>query len=168
MMMLKSQIASRPAVRPAASSRRVVAVRASGPQVDLTKKVADAVKEAEEACAKGTTAVRGSSERPSSAPIPAEPLYLGHLSPPKAAAKPAEQPDRGRGPRALLESQPASTERSACSPVARPQDCAVAWDTVEELSAAASHKKDAVKADVTLSDPLEKFCQDAPDADECR
>ncbi len=49
-----------------------------------------------------------------------------------------------------------------------PQDCAVAWDTVEELSAAASHKKDAAAADPATNDPLEKFCQDAPDADECR
>ncbi len=48
------------------------------------------------------------------------------------------------------------------------QDCAVAWDTVEELSAAAAHKKVANAADPTLSDPLEAFCKDAPDADECR
>lgn len=48
------------------------------------------------------------------------------------------------------------------------QDCAVAWDTVEELSAAAAHKKDANNADPAFSDPLEAFCKDAPDADECR
>lgn len=48
------------------------------------------------------------------------------------------------------------------------QDCAVAWDTVEELSAAAAHKKVANAADPTLNDPLEAFCQDSPDADECR
>ncbi|KAG2452421.1 hypothetical protein HYH02_002664 [Chlamydomonas schloesseri] len=100
MMLTKSVVVSRPAVRPV-STRRAVVVRASG--VDLNKKVQEAVKEAEDACAKGTSA-----------------------------------------------------------------DCAVAWDTVEELSAAVSHKKDAVKADSTLSDPLEAFCKDAPDADECR
>ncbi|EFJ45983.1 hypothetical protein VOLCADRAFT_121134 [Volvox carteri f. nagariensis] len=104
MMLAKRTLLSRPQVRPAATRpRRAVVVRASGqPAVDLGKKVEDAVKDAEEACAKGTS-----------------------------------------------------------------QDCAVAWDTVEELSAAASHKKDAAKADA-LSDPLEKYCQDAPDADECR
>ncbi|GIM08248.1 hypothetical protein Vretimale_12335, partial [Volvox reticuliferus] len=104
MMLAKRSLLSRPQVRPAAfRPRRAVLVRASGqPAVDLSKKVEDAVKDAEEACSKGTS-----------------------------------------------------------------QDCAVAWDTVEELSAAVSHKKDAAKADVT-NDPLEKYCQDAPDADECR
>ncbi|KAK9918135.1 hypothetical protein WJX75_001508 [Coccomyxa subellipsoidea] len=42
-------------------------------------------------------------------------------------------------------------------------ECAAAWDTVEELSAAISHKKAQAKAD-----PLEEFCDDNPDADECR
>mmetsp|Transcript_6972 Transcript_6972/g.15354 ORF Transcript_6972/g.15354 Transcript_6972/m.15354 type:complete len:109 (+) Transcript_6972:133-459(+) len=46
--------------------------------------------------------------------------------------------------------------------------CAPLWDEVEELSAAKSHLKDAVKADPAQSDPLEAFCKDAPDADECR
>lgn len=41
---------------------------------------------------------------------------------------------------------------------------ATAWDTVEELSAAASHAKEQAKS----SDPLEKYCEGAPDADECR
>lgn len=44
---------------------------------------------------------------------------------------------------------------------------AAAWDTVEELSAAASHAKEADKID-NANDPLEKFCDDNPDADECR
>ncbi|GLC70861.1 Calvin cycle protein cp12 [Pleodorina starrii] len=105
MMLVKPTLLSRPQVRPAASRpRRAVVVRASGqPATDLGKVVEDAVKDAEEACAKGTH-----------------------------------------------------------------QDCAVAWDAVEELSAAVSHKKDAAKADAASSDPLEKYCQDAPDADECR
>ncbi len=55
MMLTKSVVVSRPAVRPV-SSRRAVVVRASG--VDLNKKVQEAVKEAEDACAKGTSAVR--------------------------------------------------------------------------------------------------------------
>jgi hypothetical protein len=41
------------------------------------------------------------------------------------------------------------------------------WDNVEELAAAVSHMKDAAKADPN-SDPLEQFCDDNPDADECR
>ena len=40
---------------------------------------------------------------------------------------------------------------------------AAAWDTVEELSAAASHAKAEGK-----EDPLEKFCEEDPSADECR
>lgn len=42
------------------------------------------------------------------------------------------------------------------------------WDNVEELSAAAAHKKVAVQDDKVSSDPLEAFCDDNPDADECR
>jgi hypothetical protein len=45
-------------------------------------------------------------------------------------------------------------------------DCAVAWDEVEELSAAVAHKKVADK--VAFVDPLDAFCGDNPDADECR
>lgn len=41
---------------------------------------------------------------------------------------------------------------------------AAAWDTVEELSAAASHAKD----NKVVEDPLEKFCEEDPSADECR
>jgi hypothetical protein len=44
----------------------------------------------------------------------------------------------------------------------------VAWDNVEELSAAAAHKKVAYASDPVNSDPLEAFCEDNPDADECR
>jgi hypothetical protein len=46
-------------------------------------------------------------------------------------------------------------------------ECAAAWDTVEELSAAISHKRDG-EASAESKDPLEKFCKDAPEADECR
>eukprot|EP00873_Tetraselmis_striata_P006089 jgi/Tetstr1/426353/TSEL_016665.t1 len=42
-------------------------------------------------------------------------------------------------------------------------ECAPAWDVVEELSAEMAHKISKVKAD-----PLEEFCEDNPDADECR
>ncbi|URD82308.1 CP12 [Musa troglodytarum] len=43
-------------------------------------------------------------------------------------------------------------------------ECAAAWDEVEELSAAASHARDKLKVD----DPLESFCKDNPDDEECR
>ncbi|KAK3415394.1 hypothetical protein EUGRSUZ_H01016 [Eucalyptus grandis] len=43
-------------------------------------------------------------------------------------------------------------------------ECAAAWDEVEELSAAASHARDRKKE----SDPLESFCKDNPETDECR
>lgn len=42
------------------------------------------------------------------------------------------------------------------------------WDNVEELSAAAAHKKVAFENDPVSNDPLEQFCDDNPDADECR
>lgn len=44
-------------------------------------------------------------------------------------------------------------------------DCAAAWDVVEEVSAARAHKKVAEKEN---SDPLEQFCAEDPSADECR
>lgn len=43
--------------------------------------------------------------------------------------------------------------------------CAVAWDEVEELHAEASHQRDKKK---TTSDPLEAYCNDNPETDECR
>ncbi|RCV23839.1 hypothetical protein SEVIR_5G034900v4 [Setaria viridis] len=44
-------------------------------------------------------------------------------------------------------------------------ECAAAWDEVEELSAAASHARDKLKED---NDPLEKYCKENPETDECR
>ncbi|KAI4319376.1 hypothetical protein MLD38_032979 [Melastoma candidum] len=43
-------------------------------------------------------------------------------------------------------------------------ECAAAWDEVEELSAAASHARDKKKN----ADPLEDFCKDNPEDEECR
>ncbi|XP_002987219.2 calvin cycle protein CP12-1, chloroplastic [Selaginella moellendorffii] len=43
-------------------------------------------------------------------------------------------------------------------------ECVVAWDEVEEVSAAASHQRDKDKG----KDPLEAFCKDNPETDECR
>ncbi|KAL0052074.1 hypothetical protein WJX82_007473 [Trebouxia sp. C0006] len=41
--------------------------------------------------------------------------------------------------------------------------CATAWDEVEELSASAADKKQAK----STSDPLDQYCDDNPEADEC-
>lgn len=43
-------------------------------------------------------------------------------------------------------------------------DCAAAWDVVEELQAEASHQQQKVKP----KNSLEKYCDDNPEADECR
>jgi hypothetical protein len=45
------------------------------------------------------------------------------------------------------------------------QPCAVAWDDVEERAAEAAHQRDRKKAS---SDPLETYCADNPETDECR
>lgn len=43
-------------------------------------------------------------------------------------------------------------------------ECVAAWDEVEELSAASSHARDKAKD----ADPLETYCKDNPETDECR
>ncbi|XP_072981883.1 calvin cycle protein CP12-1, chloroplastic-like [Typha latifolia] len=52
----------------------------------------------------------------------------------------------------------------ACEGDTASGECAAAWDEVEELSAAASHARDKLKS----SDPLEEYCKDNPETDECR
>lgn len=42
-------------------------------------------------------------------------------------------------------------------------ECAAAWDAVEELQAEAAHKRQ-----VKPKSSLEQYCDDNPDADECR
>lgn len=59
---LRSSVLARPAPAVRSSRTRCVVVRASGAPVDLSKKVEEAVKDADEACAKGTTQVRGREE----------------------------------------------------------------------------------------------------------
>lgn len=55
--------------------------------------------------------------------------------------------------------------REACSVEnADSEACAAAWDAVEELQAEASHQK-AKEAEKT---PFDKYCDDNPEADECR
>ena len=55
--------------------------------------------------------------------------------------------------------------KAACADPNSTAECAAAWDEVEEIAATVSHEK--AKAKVS-SDPLEKFCDDNPEADECR
>lgn len=60
------------------------------------------------------------------------------------------------------ESIKSAQETCADDPVSG--ECVAAWDEVEELSAAASHARDRKKD----SDPLEDYCKDNPETDECK
>ncbi|KAG0629685.1 hypothetical protein M758_1G122200 [Ceratodon purpureus] len=60
---------------------------------------------------------------------------------------------------AIAEAEATCKEDPASAP------CAVAWDDVEELSAELAHQRDRKK---TSSDPLEAYCADNPETDECR
>jgi hypothetical protein len=44
------------------------------------------------------------------------------------------------------------------------KECAAAWDAVEELQAEASHQREKQPQKTSL----EKYCDDNPEADECR
>jgi hypothetical protein len=56
--------------------------------------------------------------------------------------------------------------RAACeSSGADSAECAVAWDTVEELQAEAAHQK---SKGGTPKNSLQQYCDDNPEADECR
>ena len=46
---------------------------------------------------------------------------------------------------------------------ANSKECAVAWDSVEELQAEASHQKQEKP-----KNPFETYCDDNPDAAECK
>ncbi len=54
--------------------------------------------------------------------------------------------------------------REVCSTDASPADCAAAWDVVEELQAEASHQKQ----NHPEQNSLQKYCEENPDAAECR
>jgi hypothetical protein len=55
--------------------------------------------------------------------------------------------------------------RAACEVNgANSQECAAAWDVVEELQAEASHQRS--KGDQKSS--LQQYCDENPEADECR
>jgi len=53
--------------------------------------------------------------------------------------------------------------RTACNSNPESTECAVAWDEVEELQAEASHQRQ-----VKPKTSFEKYCDDNPDAVECR
>ncbi|NJK40670.1 MAG: hypothetical protein HC934_03580 [Acaryochloridaceae cyanobacterium SU_2_1] len=56
--------------------------------------------------------------------------------------------------------------REACdSSGATSGECAAAWDAVEELQAEASHQRSQTNQ---TKNSLEKYCDDNPDAAECR
>ncbi|KAK1408918.1 hypothetical protein QVD17_41079 [Tagetes erecta] len=69
-------------------------------------------------------------------------------------------------PEGLSEKIAASIEsaKESCKDDPVSGECAAAWDEVEELSAASSHARDKAKD----SDPLETYCKDNPETDECR
>ena len=57
------------------------------------------------------------------------------------------------------------TARDVCSTDgSNSEACAAAWDAVEELQAEASHQKETKPAKTNF----EKYCDDNPEADECR
>eukprot|EP00877_Chromochloris_zofingiensis_P001053 jgi/Chrzof1/10949/Cz05g18110.t1 len=100
-------------------------------------------------------------------------VSAARCSAPRTTVRPAIRAQ----PRFVVRAEPAKANaietavkeaEEACSGQEASGQCAAAWDTVEEISAALSHKKDAEKADPSLNDPLEKYCNDNPEADECR
>lgn len=55
--------------------------------------------------------------------------------------------------------------REACSTTGSDsKECAAAWDAVEELQAEASHQRSKKPKKTSL----EKYCDEHPEADECR
>ncbi|KAI3679549.1 hypothetical protein L2E82_51212 [Cichorium intybus] len=69
-------------------------------------------------------------------------------------------------PEGLSEKLASSIEsaKESCADDPASGECVAAWDEVEELSAASSHARDKAKD----SDPLETYCKDNPETDECR
>ncbi|KAL8253955.1 hypothetical protein R6Q59_032176 [Mikania micrantha] len=69
-------------------------------------------------------------------------------------------------PEGLSEKIAASIEsaKESCEDDPASGECVAAWDEVEELSAAASHARDKAKD----ADPLETYCKDNPETEECR
>ncbi|KAF3619819.1 Calvin cycle protein CP12-3, chloroplastic [Capsicum chinense] len=55
--------------------------------------------------------------------------------------------------------------KEVCGEDARSAECKVAWDEVEEVSQAKAHLR--IKLQLN-EDPLEPYCQDHPETEECR
>ncbi|KAG7587274.1 hypothetical protein ISN45_Aa02g024880 [Arabidopsis thaliana x Arabidopsis arenosa] len=53
-----------------------------------------------------------------------------------------------------------------CEAEERLEECRVAWDEVEEVSQARADLR--IKLKLLNHDPLESFCQENPETDECR
>ncbi|VVA95508.1 unnamed protein product [Arabis nemorensis] len=53
-----------------------------------------------------------------------------------------------------------------CAADERSEECRVAWDEVEEVSQAKADLR--IKLNLLNQDPLESFCQENPETDECR
>ncbi|CAN7130482.1 unnamed protein product [Brassica rapa subsp. narinosa] len=53
-----------------------------------------------------------------------------------------------------------------CEADVRSEECKVAWDEVEEVSQAKADLR--IKLKLLNQDPLESFCQENPETDECR
>ncbi|MEM7770258.1 MAG: Calvin cycle protein CP12 [Cyanobacteria bacterium P01_E01_bin.6] len=54
--------------------------------------------------------------------------------------------------------------REVCSIDGNNDECAAAWDVVEELQAEASHQRE----EAPVKNSLEEYCSDNPEAAECR
>lgn len=59
--------------------------------------------------------------------------------------------------------QERANARDVCS-TDNPEQCAAAWDAVEELQAEAAHQRQTNQG----KNSLEQYCDDNPDAAECR
>jgi len=63
--------------------------------------------------------------------------------------------------------QELESARNACdSSGSNSEECAAAWDAVEELQAEASHQRE--KGQGKAKSSFEQYCDSNPDADECR
>lgn len=60
-----------------------------------------------------------------------------------------------------------ATAQEVCTGNETSEECVVAWDEVEELSAAAADNR-AKSSPSGYLDPLDKYCEDNPETDECR
>ncbi|KAK9086307.1 hypothetical protein Syun_028701 [Stephania yunnanensis] len=73
-------------------------------------------------------------------------------------------PDTEKMSDKVAESIKSAEQACADDPVSG--ECAAAWDEVEEVSAAASDAR--LKKKEKESDPLETYCKDNPETEECR